>query len=416
MNKILPLLCRMTDPKDLQIKHFTYDLPENRIAKFPLQQRDASKLLLYKNGDISGDIFYNIHHHIPADSLLIFNNTRVIEARLLFALASGTVVEIFCLEPFAAFTDIAVAMLQKEKTVWKCLVGNAKKWKTETLTKKIDAGDASFELTAKKMEKKDDYFIIEFSWGSDLSFAEVLHATGVIPLPPYLKRAAEKSDSERYQTIYANKDGSVAAPTAGLHFTNNVFENLTAKNIYRDFVTLHVGAGTFMPVKSETMKAHNMHTEFIEVQKELVENILKQKEKIIAVGTTSLRTIESIYWMGVKTLQQKNLQRDEMNIAQWESYEIKKDIPVADALESLLAWMRQQRLEKLFAKTQIMIAPGYEVKIADALVTNFHQPQSTLLLLVAAITGTDWRKIYDYALQNDFRFLSYGDSSLLWRT
>ncbi len=406
-------------PKRLLIKDFIYNLPAERIAKYPLPNRDESKLLIYKNGEISEDIYCHLADHIPSSSLLVFNNTKVVEARLLFQKNTGSIIELFCLEPGDMYTDITTAMLQKEKVIWKCLVGGAKKWKEEILVLKIETKGKAIELSAKKIEKLNDYFLIEFSWNDDaLSFAEVLHFAGSVPLPPYLNRIAEETDKERYQTIYAKYDGSVAAPTAGLHFTERLFEQLDAKNIQRDFVTLHVGAGTFKPVKSETMQEHEMHTEFIEVRKELIENLLLHLNgNIIAVGTTSLRTMESLYWLGVKTIIDPDILSEQLSLQQWDAYDLTdEDISAENALKSLLHWMKKNNCATLFTKTQIIIAPGYDLKIADALITNFHQPQSTLLLLVAALVFDDWRKMYDYALANNFRFLSYGDGSLIWKT
>lgn len=406
----------MTNPRTLSIKDYTYSLPEERIARYPLNERDASKLLVYEKGVIQEDVYKNISDHLPAESLLLFNDTKVVEARLLFQKPTGGVIEIFCLEPHEKYADITTAMLQKETVLWKCLVGGASKWKHgQVLEKKITFERNEFLLSAKYIEKAADSFTIELSWNiSILSFAEVLHLTGAIPLPPYIKRAAEKSDSERYQTIYANKDGSVAAPTAGLHFTESIFQKLKEKRIERDFVTLHVGAGTFKPVKSELMEDHEMHAEFFTVNKSTIENILNQLDKnIIAVGTTSLRTIESLYWLGVKLMSKDGQLTSE--ISQWEVYDNHQAISTSQALTSLLEWMTKNDLNSLSAKTQIIIAPGYNFKIAIGLITNFHQPQSTLLLLVSAFIGNDWRKVYDHALENDFRFLSYGDGCLLWK-
>ena len=413
----------MTDPRTISIKDYTYSLPEDRIAHYPLLERDDSKLLIYKDGKITKDIFRDIASHIPDKSLLIFNNTKVIEARLLFQKPTGGVIEIFCLEPHRQYADITTAMLQKEKVWWQCLVGRAAKWKAgQVLEKKINDGSKEIILRASFIEKKDDTFTIELSWTPvTLSFAEVLNHIGAVPLPPYIKRAPEKSDKERYQTVYADSDGSVAAPTAGLHFTNLIFGNLKEKDIQTDYVTLHVGAGTFKPVKSETMQEHDMHAEWIDVRKTTIENILQNLgNNIIAVGTTSLRTIESLYWLGVKQSTvhgQQSTEKPESSISllQWEAYELaEKNIPVKDALQALLSWMSKNNMERFVTKTQILIAPGYVFKIVKGLITNFHQPQSTLLLLVAALIGEDWRKVYDYALQHDFRFLSYGDGSLLW--
>lgn len=404
-------------PKKLFIKDFLYNLPEEKIAKYPLPQRDESKLLVYRNGNINEDIYYNLEKYLPEHSLLIFNNTKVVEARILFEKPTGSTIEIFCLEPADIYADITTAMLQKEKVLWKCLIGGAKKWKEALLNKTIQYNSKELILSATKKEKYTDYFLIEFSWNDEeLSFAEVLHATGIMPLPPYMNRSAEESDKERYQTIYAKHDGSVAAPTAGLHFTERLFEKLDKKNIDRDFVTLHVGAGTFKPVKAEMIEDHEMHTEFIEVRKELIENILSHLGKtVVAVGTTSLRTIESLYWLGVKTILQSNISPEELQVYQWDAYDVDAgNITTELALRSLLKWMNEKKLERIITKTQIIIAPGYSLKVADALITNFHQPQSTLLLLVAAIIGDDWKKVYHYALQNDFRFLSYGDGCLLY--
>lgn len=404
-------------PKRLLIKDFLYNLPEDRIAKYPLPQRDESKLLIYKDGNIQEDIYYNLEKHLPENSLLIFNNTKVVEARILFQKSSGSTIEIFCLEPADVYADITTAMLQKEKVCWKCLVGGAKKWKGESLDKIIDTASGEIKLIARKTEKFTDYFLIEFSWDDTaLSFAEVLHGAGVMPLPPYLNRRAEESDKERYQTIYAKYDGSVAAPTAGLHFTERLFEKLAEKNISKDFVTLHVGAGTFKPVKAESMQDHEMHTEFIDVRKELIESILTHlNDTIVATGTTSLRTIESLYWLGVKIFLNSKISMEDIQVYQWDAYDINAaGITTTQALRSLLNWMNENDLTRLITKTQIIIAPGYELKVANALITNFHQPQSTLLLLVAAIIGDDWKKVYDYALENNFRLLSYGDGCLLY--
>ena len=404
-------------PQKLSIKDFSYDLPNGAIAKYPLAERDQSKLLIYRNGNITEDIYANLAAHLPSDCLLVFNNTKVVEARLLFQKASGTTVEIFCLEPHEKYTDITTAMLEKGKVWWKCLVGGARKWKAEPLLRVIETDSIKISLTAKKIEQLSDCYVIELSWDHpDLSFAEVLHIAGVIPLPPYLNRAAEETDKERYQTIYAKYDGSVAAPTAGLHFTDSLFEKLKKKNIRHDFVSLHVGAGTFKPVKSETMQSHEMHAEFIGISRPFIENILQNLfQPVIAVGTTSLRTIESMYWLGVKTMVYPAVTPGALHLTQWEPYDAANaDIAVEDALQSLLNWLAHHQSERLITKTQIIIAPGYRFRIVKALITNFHQPQSTLLLLVAAITGNDWKKVYDYALQHSFRFLSYGDGSLLW--
>jgi len=403
-------------PKNLSIVDFTYSLPENRIASYPLTERDASKLLIYKDGNIGEDVYKNIAEHIPAGGLLLFNDTKVIEARLLFQKPTGGMNEIFCLEPHEQYPDITTAMMQQGKVYWQCLVGGASKWKHGQVLKKIiPAFEKEIILQAVYTEKKTGSFVIELSWCPEqLCFAELLHHAGAIPLPPYIKRKAELSDAERYQTIYANFDGSVAAPTAGLHFTDSIFRSLEEKKIQKGFVTLHVGAGTFKPVKTGTIGQHEMHSEYIDVSgKTIMQIISKLDDVIIAVGTTSMRTIESLYWLGVKTW--KLEQSSVLQLQQWEAYDMSaQDLPAKDALQSLLDWMEKNKKERLLTKTSIIIAPGYKPRIAKALITNFHQPQSTLLLLIAALIGDDWKKVYDHALKNDFRFLSYGDGCLLW--
>jgi S-adenosylmethionine:tRNA ribosyltransferase-isomerase len=414
-------------PKNISIKDYSYSLPEKKIARYPLAERDASKLLIYKEGKITEDIYRNIDTHLPENSLLIFNNTKVVEARLLFQKPTGGVIEIFCLEPHEQYTGITTAMSEQGKVFWKCLVGGASKWKRgQILEKRVIDQNEEIILHATYTEKRTDHFIIELSWlPANLTFAELLHHAGAIPLPPYIKREAEATDAERYQTIYAHYDGSVAAPTAGLHFTQNIFEKLKKKNIQKDFVTLHVGAGTFKPVKTETIGEHEMHEEFIAVSVSTIENIFQNLDNIIAVGTTSLRTIESLYWIGVKLAMgngqsaidsRQSAISNQQELTQWEVYDLAQDVSPTVALQSLLGWMKENKMERLITKTQIIIAPGYKARIAKGLVTNFHQPNSTLLLLVAALIGDDWKKVYDYALQNDFRFLSYGDGSLLWMT
>lgn len=397
-------------PQDITIKDYTYELPDEKIARFPLPERDQSKLLVYKKGEVHQTVYAALYKELPADTMLVFNNTKVVEARLYFEKNTGSKIEVFCLEPAETYADITSAMLQRHKVLWKCLVGGAKKWKEDALQKTIPSVDGDIIIHAKKAEKKNDYFLIEFSWNNDFTFAEVLHLLGEIPLPPYLNRKSEASDKERYQTVYATFDGSVAAPTAGLHFTETLMQNLSSKNIEQHYLTLHVGAGTFKPVKADTMQQHEMHAEFFEVDKDILEEIIRRKNKIIAVGTTSLRTLESLYWMGVKLLSDKGFG----DLLQWECYELLQEYSLSEAIQALLKYMNEKNIEKLYAKTQIIIAPGYQLKVADGLITNFHQPNSTLLLLVAAVVGDDWKKLYDYALNNDFRFLSYGDGSLLW--
>ncbi len=407
-------------PKHLLINDFIYDLPPEKIAKYPLADRDQSKLLVYKEGEIKEDIYKNIADYLPKNSLLIFNNTKVIQARILFTKPTGGIIEIFCLEPAEENNEYTSVMSKKSSVKWECMIGGASKWKEGNLQKKFEINTEKIKLTAALKQKLADAYVTEFTWQpSHFTFAEIIEQAGGIPLPPYIKREPEKNDKERYQTIYAEQQGSVAAPTAGLHFTNDVFSFLKNKNIQTDFVTLHVGAGTFKPVKSEKMELHEMHAEWIDVPISVIENIVNNlKEKIVAVGTTSLRTIESLYWMGVKSYLNNNCGLKELEIKQWEVYEepliSKKNIDAAKALKSLINWMQKKDLQKIIIKTQILIAPGYEFKIVKALITNFHQPKSTLLLLVAAAIGDDWKIIYQYALENDFRFLSYGDGCLFY--
>lgn len=417
-------------PKDLSIADYTYPLPEEKIANYPLADRDASKLLIYKDDNINEDVYKNIADHIPGNALLLFNDTKVIEARLLFQKTTGGVIEIFCLEPHEQYPDITTAMLQQGKVYWQCLVGGASKWKHgQVLQKIIPAVENEIMLQAVYTGKKAGSFVIELSWSPEqMSFAELLHHAGAIPLPPYIKRKAVSTDADRYQTIYANFDGSVAAPTAGLHFTDSIFKSLSKKKIETDFVTLHVGAGTFKPVKAERMEQHEMHSEFIDVSVKTIEHIIsKLDDTVFAVGTTSMRTIESLYWLGVKLRMSEpdgyrvrsDLQEPErssgVQLNQWEAYDMHlQDMPAKEALQILLDWMGKNKLERLVTKTSIIIAPGYKPRVAKALITNFHQPQSTLLLLIAALIGDDWRKLYDHALKNDYRFLSYGDGCLLW--
>jgi S-adenosylmethionine:tRNA ribosyltransferase-isomerase len=406
------------DIRSIRIEDYSYSLPEEKIAKYPLAERDASKLLIYNKGEITQDIYRNIASYLPEKSQIIFNNTKVIEARLLFQKNSGGFIEVFCLEPADIYSDVSGAMLQTGSVLWKCLIGGASKWKHGlALEKIISTKVGTISLKAEIKERLSDCFIIQLTWDPPHhSFAEILHFAGVVPLPPYLKRDSEAGDSIRYQTIYAKEDGSVAAPTAGLHFTQEVFQQLARKRINTDFVTLHVGAGTFKPVKSETIGAHEMHGEWIEVDLDTIESILNT-EKIVAVGTTSLRTLETLYWLGVSAYgiyPEQSRRTVRLELTQWQAYQMNQELTKEEALTSLLNYMKSHNLTKLIAKTQLLIAPGYRLRIADILITNFHQPQSTLLLLIAAIAGKDWKKIYDYALENDFRFLSYGDGCLIY--
>lgn len=410
-------------PKHLSINDFSYDLPDDKIAKYPLPERDQSKLLIWKKGEIKEDIYKNIAEYIPEDSLLIFNNTKVIPARILFKKETGGVIEIFCLEPYVSKNstgeeiDYLTVMNKRGSTKWKCMIGGASKWKGGILEKEIFIHDEAVKVSARLIERFPDAYITEISWQpQQFTFSEIIEYAGEIPLPPYIKRDAEEEDKKRYQTIYAEQQGSVAAPTAGLHFTSAIFSSLKNKKIKTDFVTLHVGAGTFKPVKSVTMEQHEMHAEWIDVSISMIKNVLENIKNIVAVGTTSLRTIESLYWMGLKCYLNNNCTAEELIIKQWEVYErplVDHQIDVTAALNSLVNWMQKNDLQKLFIKTQILIAPGYQFRIVKSLVTNFHQPKLTLLLLIAAITK-DWKKIYEYALKNNFRFLSYGDGCLLF--
>jgi len=402
-------------PGDISINDYNYHLTDEKIALFPLKDRDQSKLLIYKKREISDNIFSNIIDYLPEKSLLVFNNSKVINARIRFQKSTGSTIEIFCLEPAESINEYSTVMNQKQSVTWKCFVGGASKWKEEYLEKEIKIGETVILLKATIKEKLAEAYNIELSWQPEqFSFAEIIEAAGDIPLPPYIKRSAESTDSNRYQTIYGVHDGSVAAPTAGLHFSDAVFQKLGAAQIKKSFVTLHVGAGTFKPVKATTMKEHEMHAEWIDVDIPTINNLL-DNDFVIAVGTTSLRTIETLYWLGVKTLLNPDLDKLELN--QWDIYEeglIEKNISKENALQRLLDWLNKKKMQRVFTQTQLLITPGYQFKVAKAIVTNFHQPQSTLLLLVAAAIGEDWKKCYQYALENDFRFLSYGDANLLF--
>lgn len=385
-------------PKEISILDYTYSLPDEKIAAFPLQQRDASKLLIYKNGVIQQDIYKNIADHLPEKSLLVFNNTKVIPARILFQKSTGGVIEIFCLEPYDTISEYNIAMQQKGSSRWKCMIGGVSKWKEKALEKKLRIKNEELVISAILIEKLSDAYVVEFSWlPAGLSFAEIIQYAGETPLPPYIKRKADDADKERYQTIYATYDGSVAAPTAGLHFTEGIFASLTKKEITKAYVTLHVGAGTFKPVKALQMQDHEMHTEWIEVNADTIEQLLSNHSNtIVATGTTSLRTIESLYWMGVKTILNPSIANEALALLQWEVYDSaleETNHTVEESLTALLKWMKQNGQQKLITKTQILISPGYKFRIAKALITNFHQPQSTLLLLVAAAIGPNWKKV-----------------------
>ena len=406
----------MNDPRLISIQDFNYYLPEERIARYPLENRDDSRLLIWNAGIISESVYRDISSHLPPESSLVFNDTKVVEARLLFKKSSGGTIEIFCLEPHEDYPDIQTAMMQEGKVKWLCLIGGASKWKSGQLLKKqISTGEKEIELSAAFLEKRTGLFAIELNWSdTSLCFAEILHLAGDIPLPPYINRKTELSDAERYQTVYAKEQGSVAAPTAGLHFTQNIFTSLGKRNIQVEHLTLHVGAGTFQPVKADTMNGHLMHAEWIDVSKDLIKKLISESKQVIAVGTTSARTLESLYWLGIKCssiTDTKEMQVPE--IAQWDPYELDGSKTKEQALTALLHFMETRKMEKLITRTRLLIAPGYVFRIIKGLITNFHQPCSTLLLLVSALTGDSWKTIYSYALENGFRFLSYGDGCLL---
>jgi len=405
----------MKHPKDLKIEDYTYSLPDERIAKYPLEVRDASKLLVYKQGVLTETIYRDVAAEIPAGSLLVFNQTKVVHARLLFKKPTGGIIEVFCLEPNEQYTDVHTAMLQKGKVLWNCMIGGASKWK-HGMVLDIQHYSPDFILSAAIVGKTNDTYVVELSWtDTSMSFAEVLHFMGKVPLPPYLHREADVSDEGRYQTVFAKEEGSVAAPTAGLHFTETVLESLQEKGVDATYLTLHVGAGTFKPVKSETMQEHEMHAEWIEVSKGLLTQLVAHLDKgIIAVGTTSLRTLESLYWIGNKLFQKQEVDFAGIAVTQWEPYETDTQATTIEALQAIIDWMEANNRLKLVTRTQILIAPGYTFRLIKGLITNFHQPQSTLLLLVAALIGDDWRNVYDYALEYQYRFLSYGDGCLLW--
>jgi S-adenosylmethionine:tRNA ribosyltransferase-isomerase len=395
---------------DIFIEAFNYPLAPHQIADFPLPQRDASQLLIYREGKITDDTFTNLPQQLPQGATLVLNNTRVIEARIFFQKLTGGIIELFCLQPFTP-ADISLAMQQTQTVQWRCLVGGASKWKPgQVLQKEIEAGGRAVLLTATYLSKEPEDFIIALSWGGGLPFATILEAAGAIPLPPYIKRKAEYDDAERYQTVFAEHKGSVAAPTAALHFSQNVFTNLAAKDILPQYITLHVGAGTFKPVKTETISAHHMHEEHFSVTADLLRALLTAKT-IVSVGTTSLRTLESLYWIGIKI----NNHNHDLCLSQWEAYELDDSLTYEESLGVLLAYLEASGKPALQCRTSLLIRPGYRFRSAQALITNFHQPRSTLLLLVAAFIGDDWRKVYDHALAYSYRFLSYGDSSLLWR-
>ena len=400
------------DPRHIHISDYNYPLPDERIAKFPIARRDHSKLLIYNKGEVSSDVFYNLPQYLPKGALMVFNNTKVIQARMHFRKDTGALIEVFLLEP-AEPSDYELMFQTTGHCAWYCLVGNLKKWKEGTLTREIKIENLDVRVTATRGELHGTSHRIDFEWTGDLSFAEIIDAMGELPIPPYLNRETQESDKTTYQTVYSKIKGSVAAPTAGLHFTPEVLADIDAHGIQREELTLHVGAGTFKPVKSEEIEGHEMHTEYVSVRRDTIQKLIDHEGCAIAVGTTSVRTLESLYYMGLKVMRDPSLNEDQLHVAQWEPYEVSNAVKAVTALESLLSWMDARSLTVLHSSTQIIIAPGYDYHIVKMLVTNFHQPQSTLLLLVSAFVKGDWHKIYDYALSHDFRFLSYGDSSLL---
>ena len=409
---VFSIMFVMKKIQEIAIAEYDYPLPDERIAKYPLAQRDSSKLLLYNKGVVSEDVFSNLPKYIPQNALMVFNNTKVIQARLRFRKETGALIEVFCLEPEQP-CDYQQIFLETKECVWQCLVGNSNRWKGGVLSQVVEVGGKNVTLSVERVGGPAAVNHVRFSWDGGVSFAELLEAAGELPIPPYLNRRTEESDTRTYQTVYSKIKGSVAAPTAGLHFTPAVLEALTAAGVEREEVTLHVGAGTFKPVKSELIADHEMHEEYIEVRKALIEKIVAAGGEAVAVGTTSVRTLESLYFLGELVAENPSVTQDELHVNQWTPYNREHSLTTVDSLKALLEWMERNGLDRVQSHTQIMIAPGYRYRIVKAIVTNFHQPKSTLLLLVSAFVNGDWRTIYDYALANGFRFLSYGDSSLL---
>lgn len=402
------------DVRHIKISDYNYPLPDGRIAKFPLKERDHSKLLVYDKGQIKEDVFYNITDYLSNGDLMIFNNTKVIQARLYFRKETGALIEVFLLDPYAP-ADYEQMFQAQGECSWLCLVGNLKKWKGQPLHRTINVGGRQFTLSAEYVSEHHTSHLIRFTWDdSSVNFAEILDAAGELPIPPYLNRETQESDKTTYQTVYSKIKGSVAAPTAGLHFTESVLSALTAKGVDREEITLHVGAGTFKPVKSEEIGGHDMHSETICIHRSTIDKLLAHGGKAVSVGTTSVRTLESLYYLGLKLHANPSLPEDEFHVSQWEPYGVAADeLSATESLKCILDYMQRNNVSTIHFSTQIIIVPGYDYKIVKMLVTNFHQPQSTLLLLVSAFVGGDWKSIYDYALAHDFRFLSYGDSSLL---
>lgn len=404
------------DPRHIKISDYNYPLPDERIAKFPLPERDHSKLLLYKHGEVSEDVFTSLPNYIEAGELMIFNNTKVIQARLHFRKATGALIEVFCLEPIEP-ADYAQNFQQTEHAAWLCLVGNLKKWKGEVLQRQMTVKGHAITLCAERGKAVSTSHWIDFLWDdASITFADILEVFGELPIPPYLNRETQESDKVTYQTVYSKIKGSVAAPTAGLHFTTRVLDTLKDKGVELEELTLHVGAGTFKPVKSEEIEGHEMHTEWISVARSTLQKLIEHGGQAIAVGTTSVRTLESLYHIGVSMLLHPEQEEEALKVKQWQPYELPEaaaKISSVDALKAVAAYLDRHEMETLHTSTQIIIAPGYQYRIVKQMITNFHQPQSTLLLLVSAFVKGDWHTIYDYALSHNFRFLSYGDSSLL---
>ena len=402
----------MKNIQEIAIAEYDYPLPDERIAKYPLAERDTSKLLIYNKGVVCEECFSNLPQFVPQNSLMVFNNTKVIQARLRFRKETGALIEVFCLEPEQP-CDYQQIFLETKECVWQCLVGNSNRWKGGVLSQCVTVAGKEVTLSVERVGGPAAVNHVRFTWDGGCSFAELLEAAGELPIPPYLNRATEESDTRTYQTVYSKVKGSVAAPTAGLHFTPAVLEALTAAGVEREEVTLHVGAGTFKPVKSELIADHEMHEEYIEVRKVLLEKLIAAGGSAVAVGTTSVRTLESLYFLGELVAENPAITQDELHVGQWTPYNREHSLSTVEALEALVTWLERNALDRVHSHTQIMIAPGYTFRIVKAIVTNFHQPKSTLLLLVSAFVKGEWRKIYDYALANGFRFLSYGDSSLL---
>lgn len=403
----------MEETKHIRISDYNYPLPDERIAKFPLPVRDQSKLLVYRHGQVSETRFTSLPDYLEAGELMIFNNTKVIQARLHFRKETGALIEIFCLEPIQP-NDYVLNFQQTSHAAWLCMIGNLKKWKEGPLHKEMNVKGHTITLTATRGECRGTSHWVDFTWDNpEITFADILEVFGELPIPPYLNRETQESDKETYQTVYSKIKGSVAAPTAGLHFTERVLQALRDKGVDLEEVTLHVGAGTFKPVKSEEIEGHEMHTEYISVNRQTIEKLIAHGGKAIAVGTTSVRTLESLYYIGVTIASHPDAGQEELHVRQWQPYETHPTMTTVESLQQILDYMKRHELEALHTSTQIIIAPGYTYHIVQKMVTNFHQPQSTLLLLVSAFVKGDWRTIYDYALGHDFRFLSYGDSSLL---